>query len=98
MAGLALAQPKAQISGFVRDSSGAVVREAGIAVLNLDTGVRRSAKTNGDGFYAVSSLTPGQYKITVRSSGFQTVARTGIGLHALDSARLDFMLEVGAMH
>lgn len=95
---LAVAQPKAQISGFVRDSTSGVVREAAIAVLNLDTGVRRSTHSGGDGFYAVSSLTPGQYKITVRCAGFQTVARTGVGLHAMDSARLDFVLEVGSTH
>ena len=97
-AAAATAQPRAQIAGFVRDSSNAVVRGAAIAVLNLDTGVRRSTHTGADGFYAVPSLTAGQYKITVRSSGFQTVARTGVSLHALDSARLDFVLEVGPMH
>jgi len=62
----ALAQPKAQISGFVRDGSGAVVQQAAIAVLNLDTGIRRATQSNNEGFYAVSSLTPGQYKITIR--------------------------------
>jgi hypothetical protein len=96
--GLAFAQPKAQISGFVRDSSDAVVREAAISVINLDTGVRRSTQSNSGGFYAVSSLTPGSYKITVRKPGFQTVARTGVQLHALDAGQLDFVLEIGSIH
>ncbi len=90
-------QPKAQLSGFVRDSSGAAVQDAAIAVLNLDTGIRRSTVSNHQGFYAVSSLTPGQYKITVRKPGFATVAQTGIGLHAMDISRLDFNLEIGSL-
>ena len=93
----ALGQPKAQLSGFVRDTSGAVVQEAAIAVLNLDTGIRRSTMSNQEGFYAVSSLTPGQYKITVRKPGFATVGQTGVALHAMDVGRLDFMLEVGSL-
>ncbi|HYO83356.1 MAG TPA: carboxypeptidase-like regulatory domain-containing protein, partial [Bryobacteraceae bacterium] len=92
------AQVRAQISGFVHDSSGAVVRDAAIAVLNLDTGVRRAARSNGEGFFAVSSLTPGQYKITARKEGFQTVARTGIAIGSFDSSRIDFLLEPGSLH
>ena len=97
-AAVAFAQPKAQISGFVRDTSDAVVQDAAIAVINLDTGVRRSTASNKEGFYAIASLSPGNYKITVRKPGFQTVARTGISFHALDASRLDFSLEVGSMY
>jgi hypothetical protein len=96
--GSVLAQPKSQLSGFVQDSTGAPVSDAAISVINLDTGVRRSTRSNNEGFYAVSSLTPGQHKISVRREGFQTVARTGIPLHAMDVARIDFTLELGSLH
>jgi predicted porin len=92
-----MAQPKAQISGFVRDTSQSVIQDAAIAVINLDTGIRRSTLTNSEGFYAISSLTPGQYKITVRKPGFGTVARTGVALHGMDVGRLDFLLNVGSV-
>ncbi|MBC7926259.1 MAG: carboxypeptidase regulatory-like domain-containing protein, partial [Bryobacteraceae bacterium] len=92
-----LAQPKAQISGFVRDSSTAIVQQAAISILNLDTGIRRSTVSNSEGFYAVSSLTAGQYKVTVRKSGFTTIAQTGIALHAMDSGRLDFTLDISSV-
>jgi hypothetical protein len=90
-------QPKAQISGFVRDVSNSPVAEAAVSAVNLDTGVRRSARSNDEGFFAISSLTPGQYKLTVRKPGFQTIARTGLDLHAMDVARIDFLLEIGAV-
>ena len=60
--------------------------------------MRRSTASNNQGFYAIASLSPGNYKITVRKPGFQTVARTGISFHALDASRLDFSLEVGSMY
>lgn len=91
------AQSRSQLSGFVRDGSQAVVQDAAITVLNLDNGIRRSTHSNQEGFYAVSSLTPGQYKITVRKPGFNTVARTGVMLHAMDAGRLDFSLDIGSV-
>lgn len=94
---LACGQPRAQISGFVRDASDAVIRDAAISVLNLDTGIRRATRSNSEGFYAVSSLTPGAYRLTVRKPGFQTFARSGIQLHALDAERLDFSLTIGGL-
>ncbi|MBC8167970.1 MAG: carboxypeptidase regulatory-like domain-containing protein, partial [Bryobacteraceae bacterium] len=94
---LAMAQPKTQIAGFVRDSSELPVPDAAIGVLNLDTGIRRSTRTNLEGSYAVSSLTPGQYKITIRKPGFGTVARTGLELHAMTAERLDFVLDPGSV-
>jgi hypothetical protein len=52
----AFAQQKAQISGIVQDQTGASVPGATVTLLHMDTGVRRVAVTNNDGFYAVSSL------------------------------------------
>ncbi|MEX2262719.1 MAG: carboxypeptidase regulatory-like domain-containing protein [Bryobacteraceae bacterium] len=93
----AAAQQRAQMVGVVRDGSGAVIVDVDVAVLNTDTGIRRATRTNSQGFYAVSSLTPGQYKVTVRKPGFRTIARTGVELQATQSARLDFLLELGAI-
>ena len=35
---LAFSQPKAQLSGVVQDRSGAVVRDAAVTIVNMDTG------------------------------------------------------------
>jgi hypothetical protein len=95
-AAVASAQTKAQLSGFVQDRSGAVVRDAAITVVNMDTGIRRAVRSNGEGFYAVSSLSAGMYKLTVRREGFQTVARVGVPLQATEAGRLDFVLDIGS--
>ncbi len=91
------AQQRTQLAGVVRDSSGSVVPGASVTVLHAATGFRRATRTNGEGIYAVTSLLPGEYKVTVRQPGFRTVARLGVHLGASQNARLDFLLEVGAL-
>jgi hypothetical protein len=94
----AIAQQKAQISGLVQDQSGASIPAASVVLLHMDTGIRRVAVTNNDGFWAVSSLAPGAYKITVRREGFQTLVRVGFPLQATEAAIVDFTLQLGSMH
>lgn len=94
----AQAQQRAQLTGVIRDSSGLGVPDTDVVMLNVETGIRRSTRTGEHGSYAVSSLAPGEYKVTVRKSGFRTIARTGIRLGATERARLDFLLEIGGMH
>jgi hypothetical protein len=91
------AQPAAQISGQVRDPSGAVVTGARITVMHVGSGLRRTAESGLDGSYAVSSLPEGEYKITARKTGFRTVAQLGVQLESRDAARLDFDLQIGGM-
>jgi hypothetical protein len=93
-----MAQHRGQLVGIVRDSSSAVIQDAAVSVVSTDTGIRRSARSNGDGLYAVSSLPPGNYKVTVRKQGFHTVARLGIVVQATESARVDFTMQIGSMH
>jgi hypothetical protein len=92
------AQEKAQLIGVIRDATGAAVPGTEVSVYNVDIGVRRTTRTDDHGFYAVASLRPGSYKITVRRPGFRTIARTGVMMGATERARLDFLLEIGATH
>ncbi|HYP07080.1 MAG TPA: TonB-dependent receptor [Bryobacteraceae bacterium] len=94
---IVVAQPKAQLAGVVQDRSGAVVRDAAVTVVNMDTGIRRSVRSNAEGFYAVSSLSAGMYKLTVRKEGFRTIARVGMPLQATEAGRVDFLLDIGSM-
>src|SRR5271155_401836 len=61
----------ASISGFVRDSSGAVVPGAKVLIKNEGVDIERTLTTNNDGYYVVSSLPPGLYTVAVQHSGFQ---------------------------
>ncbi|MGH9913669.1 MAG: TonB-dependent receptor domain-containing protein [Pyrinomonadaceae bacterium] len=85
----------AGVTGIVKDSAQAVVPGAAVNLVNEDTGIKRTATTNALGYYSIPFITPGNYKLTVQVTGFQTVSRTGIKLEVAQVARLDFTLEIG---
>src|SRR3979490_1549485 len=66
----------AELSGLVKDPTGAVVPNATIEVRNQDTGIRQLTTTNSDGLYSLPSLKPGNYIATVQANGFKTLTRT----------------------
>src|SRR5690349_9620654 len=86
-----------QITGLVTDATGAVVPKAEIVVVNEATGIRRNAVSNELGYYTVSLLPPGSYRISVRKEGFRPVDRAGITLEVDQVARIDFSMQVGAL-
>ncbi|MCC6539899.1 MAG: carboxypeptidase regulatory-like domain-containing protein, partial [Bryobacterales bacterium] len=97
-ASLAFAQaPTAELTGTIRDASGAVVPHAQVAAANEDTGFKREATSNELGYYTVPLLPPGLYRMTVRKEGFRAVERKGLRLHVNDRVTLDYSLEVGAV-
>lgn len=74
---LAVAQSGAgSIQGTVSDSTGAVIPNASIHVVNKATGVTADTKSNNVGFYQVPSLFTATYEATVSAPGFKTYAVT----------------------
>ena len=60
----------AQMSGYVRDSTGSGVPNAAVAIKNEGTGLERRAITNETGYYLVNALPPGFYTVDRGSDGF----------------------------
>ena len=85
---------QADVSGIIKDSSGAAVPRAGITLLHQQSGIRRQAQSDEHGLYAIPAARPGAYRISVRKPGFQTSARS-ISINTGQSARYDFTLTVG---
>ena len=85
------------ILGKVSDTTGAVMAGATVRATSTATGALRTATTNGLGEYIFLSLPVGTYKIETDATGFKRSIRTDIGLTVNQNARVDFMLEVGAM-
>jgi Carboxypeptidase regulatory-like domain/TonB dependent receptor len=91
------AQATSQISGTVKDASGAVVAGAGITVTQTATGVTRSATSDEGGVYALPSLPLGPYRMEVKKQGFTTYVQTGIVLEVASAPTIDPELKVGAI-
>ena len=64
-----------QISGTVKDPTGAVVSGAKVTIKSINTGFTREAVTNSSGLYTFPSLRPDTYEVTVEAGGFQKYAR-----------------------
>ncbi len=83
------------ISGVVSDSSGAVVPDATVTVMNVKTDSKTVAKTGTGGSYTVPQLPAGTYKISVEKQGFKLAVRENFPLLVGQTTRADITLEVG---
>src|SRR6185503_3909738 len=77
-AGAAWAQGTAQLSGTVRDESGAVLPGVTVTVTQTDTGLVRTFVTDDTGGYLLTNLPTGPYRLEVALQGFKTYVQTGI--------------------
>ncbi len=91
------AQQHTHVAGLILDPSGAAIPNASVTVVSQETGFRRLTRSRNNGWYAVASLQPGLYKITVRKDGFRTLIRFGVKLDAAQPGRLDFTLPLGTV-
>ncbi|MEZ5354545.1 MAG: TonB-dependent receptor [Bryobacteraceae bacterium] len=85
------------IQGLVTDQSEAAVANAGVSVLNLDTGLRRETTSNEVGLYTVPSLPVGRYKVTANLQGFAPSELPEVKLDVNQTARIDFTLKPGSV-
>ena len=84
------------ISGSVTDPSGAVVPNAKVTATNTATGVPTSVNTNASGFYSITNLEPGPYRLDVAVAGFESYEQTGIVLQVGGDLTVNATLKVGA--
>jgi hypothetical protein len=68
--GVVWAQGTAQISGSVKDSTGAVLPGVEITVTQTATGINRNAITDETGSYIIPSLPVGPYRLEAGLPGF----------------------------
>src|SRR5437773_8112909 len=89
------AQATAQISGTVKDQSGAVLPGVEVTATQTETGIVRTAVTNETGSYVLSNLALGPYRVEAGLPGFRTYAQTGIVLQVNSNPTINPVLEVG---
>ena len=57
--------------GTVRDTSGAVVPNCIVTLINTGTSAQRSTVSDKDGSYVLVNIEPGMYRISMQAPGFQ---------------------------
>jgi hypothetical protein len=93
--GTVWAQATAQISGSVRDQSGAFLPGVEISATQTETGIARSTITNETGSYVLPNLPIGPYRLEASLPGFRTFVQTGIVLQVNANPEINPVLEVG---
>src|SRR5437870_7907848 len=91
----ASAQATAQISGTIRDQSGAVLPGVEVTATQTETGIKRNTVTNETGSYVLPNLALGPYRVEASLPGFRTYVQTGIVLQVNSSPVINVVLEVG---
>ncbi len=91
------AQVSGQITGYVKDTSGAVIVHATIKAVSIEQQLTRTTESDSTGFYELLSMPPGTYDITIECPGFQTQLQKGVDLRTADNLRLDAALQIGSV-
>src|SRR3954470_22530143 len=81
--------------GTVTDASGASAAGVSITATNVETNDSYRTTTADDGNYTIEFIKIGQYTVTAKQPGFQTVVKTGIVVSSNQTVRTDFTLQIG---
>ena len=84
-----------QITGTVRDATGAVIAGVTVNLASQLTGVTRKTTTNETGVYSFPLLPVSVYSVTVDQKGFRSAKRSDINLNVDQVVRVDLELQVG---
>ncbi len=90
------AQQTSTLVGVVSDSTGAVVPDASVLLVNTATDFQRTVVTNAQGQYTAASVPAGSYRIAVEKAGFQKLERESITLPSAATVNVDLTLLVGS--
>jgi Carboxypeptidase regulatory-like domain/TonB dependent receptor len=85
----------ANINGTVTDASGAVISNAKITAVNVDTNVQTTTTSNNQGIYDIRFLQIGNYTVTVDADGFAKRVFGPFTLEANQVAKVDASMAVG---
>ena len=85
------------ILGTVTDSTGALVPDAKVTALNLDTNAERAGATDALGAFRFQALPIGNYQVAIERPGFSKYVQGPITLTVNQQAELRVTLQVGAV-
>jgi hypothetical protein len=86
--------PTGNITGVIRDPSGAAVPGAQLKVVNLGTNVARTGRSSEQGDYSFPSLVAGDYEVSLEADRFPRMVRTA-SVEPGVTTTADFALHLG---
>src|SRR6516162_6569254 len=83
----------ATITGTVTGPDGKPLRAVFVQARNAGTKITVSVLSDNQGHYKVPDLTAGDYRVSIRASGYKADPKTGVKLTADQNASYDFALQ-----
>src|SRR3974390_608151 len=77
----AFAQANSELTGIVKDQSGAVVAGAKVVLTDPATGIARTTVSGPTGKYDISGLNPANYNLQITAGGFASFIQDGIPIN-----------------
>jgi len=105
MLGLLLAGPvtfaqgvgsSGSIRGTLTDPAGGVIPKATIVAEDAEKGIRRTSVTDENGQYEFAGLPPATYRLTAKTSGFQTEILRDVVVSVGQTVILDFRMKISS--
>src|SRR5256884_272039 len=84
------------IKGSIRDSSGAVMQNVAVAIVETGRGMRRTAVTDSGGQYRLTGLSPANYEVSAAMPGFESQVQKNVVLNLGETVVVDFRMTVSA--
>ena len=85
------------MAGVVTDSTGAVIADAKVSLVNNGTGATYSGSTTSAGVYRFEDVALGEYNVTVSAQGFKTSVTKNVLVQIGTVAAVDVALQPGAV-
>ena len=93
----AQAVANAEIRGVVTDSTGAILPNARIEAIQVETGRSRETVSGADGSYVLPNLPVGPYKLEVTAASFSKFVQSGIILQVGNNVQINVTMQVGTV-
>jgi len=85
----------ATLSGTIYDANNAVVPSANIILIDISTGLKRTASTNEQGYFIIPLLKPSTYTLNVEHPGFIIAEIRDLIMNVGDERSLRIQMKVG---
>jgi hypothetical protein len=87
----------AEVDGIVSDTTGKVMVNVQVTMIQTETQAVRSTFTDVSGRYAIGNLPPGPYTMDVKAPGFKDYRQTGLVLQVGQTIAVNVAMTVGAV-
>jgi hypothetical protein len=90
-------QFRARVQGIVTDESHAVITNAAVTLLNVNTGIKSTRQTTETGLYLFDGVDPGTYSVSVEIAGFSKFVQENVLVQSGGDITVNAIMKPGSV-